>query len=172
LLWFPLKTPIEIGGEEIHCLSLRNHSMDRTLALEGKTVLSVIIPSNYDYWAQLEDKQEAYLVEKKKIEGAVINAISEVYPDIKNNVEVIDVATPLTFVRYTGNWRGSYEGWLFTEKSMSLRMPLTLPGLSNFYMAGHWVAPGGGLPAAALTARAAVELMCNNEKIQFTTSKP
>ena len=171
-LWFSLKTPIEIGGEEIQRLWLRNHSMDKTLAPGGKTVLSVMIPASYDYWAQLEDKQEEYLVEKKRIEGAVIGAISELYPDIRNNVEVVDVATPLTFVRYTGNWRGSYEGWLFTKKTMSLRMPLTLPGLSNFYMAGHWVAPGGGLPAAAITARAAVELMCNNEKIRFTTSKP
>jgi len=111
-------------------------------------------------------------LKKKRIEGAVIGAISELYPDIKNNVEVIDVATPLTFVRYTGNWRGSYGGWLFTKKTMSLRMPLTLPGLSNFYMAGHWVAPGGGLPAAAITGRVAVELMCNNENIRFTTSMP
>ena len=171
-LWFPLKTPIEIGGEQIQRLWLRNHSMDKTLAPEGKTVLSVMIPSSYDYWAQLEDKQEEYLVEKKRIEGAVINAISEVYPDIKNNVDAIDVATPLTFVRYTGNWRGSYEGWLFTKKTMSLRMPLTLPDLSHFYMAGHWVSAGGGLPAAAITGRAAVELMCNNENIRFTTSTP
>jgi phytoene dehydrogenase-like protein len=171
-LWFPLKTPVEIGGEQIRRLWLRNHSMDKTLAPEGKTVFSVMIPSNYDYWAQLEDKQEEYLVEKKRIEGAVINAISEVYPDIKNSVEAIDVATPLTFVRYTGNWRGSYEGWLFTKKTMSIRMPLTLPGLSHFYMAGHWVAPGGGLPAAAITGRAAVELMCKNENVRFTTSTP
>jgi phytoene dehydrogenase-like protein len=171
-LWFSLKTPIEIGGEEIHRLWLRNHSIDKTMAPEGKTVFTLMIPASYDYWAQLEDQQEAYLVEKKRIEGAVIGAISELYPDIRNNVEVVDVATPLTFERYTGNWRASYEGWLFTKKAVSLRMPLTLPGLSNFYMAGHWVAPGGGLPAAAITARAAVELMCNNEKIRFTTSKP
>jgi phytoene dehydrogenase-like protein len=169
---FSLRTPIEVGGEEIQRLWLWNHSIDKTMAPEGKTVFSVMIPASYDYWEQLEDKPEEYLIEKKRIEGAVISALSELYPDINNSVEVIDVATPLTFVRYTGNWRGSYEGWLFTEKTMSLRMPLTLPGLSNFYMAGHWVAPGGGLPAAALTARAAVELMCNKEKIRFTTSKP
>ena len=65
-LWFSLKTPIEIGGEEIQRLWLRNHSMDKTLAPEGKTVFSVMIPASYDYWAQLEDKQEEYLVEKKE----------------------------------------------------------------------------------------------------------
>ena len=146
--------------------------MDKTLAPEGKTVFTLMIPTNYDYWAQLADKQEEYLVEKKRIEGAVIGAISELYPDIKNKVEAIDVATPLTFVRYTGNWQGSYGGWLFTKKTMSVRMPLALPGLSHFYMAGHWVSPGGGLPVVAITARAAVELLCKNEKLHFVTTKP
>ena len=169
---FPLKTPIEIGGKEMQRLWLKNHSFDKTLAPDGKTVLSLMIPTNYDYWVQLEDKKDEYLAEKKRIEEAVIGAISEQYPDIKDNVEVVDVATPLTFVRYTGNWRGSYEGWLLTKKTMTLRMPLTLPGLSHFYMAGHWVSPGGGLPGAAITGRAAVKLMCKNEKMRFVTTKP
>jgi len=30
-------------------------------------------------------------------------------------------------------------------------MQKTLPGLANFYLAGHWVEPGGGLPAAAMS---------------------
>lgn len=171
-LGFSLKTPIKIGGEEIQRLSLRNCSIDKTLAPEGKTVFTLMIPTNYDYWAQLEGKKEEYLAVKKRIEEAVINAISDLYPDIKSKVEAVDVATPLTFVRYTGNWRGSYEGWLFTKKAMSLRMPLTLPGLSHFYMAGHWVSFGGGLPAAAVTARAAIKLMCKNEKMRFMTTKP
>jgi phytoene dehydrogenase-like protein len=171
-LSFPLKTPIELGGEEIQRLWLRNHSMDKALAPEGKTVFSLMIPTNYGYWVQLKDKKDEYLAEKKRIEEAVVNAISELYPDVKSKVEVVDVATPLTFVRHTGNWRGSYEGWLRTKKTMSLPMPLTLPGLSHFYMAGHWVSPGGGLPAAAITGRAAVKLMCKNEKMHFVTTRP
>jgi len=174
ILSFPLKTSIEIGGEEIQRLWLRNHSIDKTLAPEGKTVFSLIIPTSYDYWARLRDKTGAYLAEKKRIEGVVINAISEVYPDIKSKVEVADTTTPLTLVRNYGNWRGSYAGWQFTKKSMFLanRMPITLPGLSNFYMAGHWVVPGGGLTSAAITARAAIKRMCKNEKMRFETSKP
>ena len=104
----------------------------------------------------------------------MINAISELYPDIKNKVEVADTTTPLTFVQYYGNWRGSYSGWQLTKKSMPevFRMPITLPGLSNFYMAGHWVIPGGGLSSVAVAARAAVNLMCKNEKVRFVTTKP
>ena len=74
----------------------------------------------------------------------------------------MDVATPLTFVRYTGNWKGSYEGWQVTPDSYFLDLPQTLPGLSRFYMAGQWVVTGGGIPGAALSGRKAVKLMCRD----------
>ena len=64
-----------------------------------------------------------------------------------------DVATPMTWERYTGNWRGSYEGWQFNTSSFTSSMKKTLPGLDNFYMAGQWVNPGGGMPTAAMSGR-------------------
>lgn len=131
-----------------------------------------MIETKYDYWAKLKDKREEYLAEKKNIEEAVINAVSELYLGIEDKIEVVEVATPLTFVRYTGNWKGSYEGWLWTKDTYSLQMPQTLPGLSNFYMAGQWVSPGGGLYGAATSARRAVKFICKNEKKHFKSTKP
>lgn len=58
-----------------------------------------------------------------------------------------DMATPVTFHRHTGNWRGSYEGWLPTPEVINLRMSKTLPGLDNFYMAGQLVEPDVGVTA-------------------------
>lgn len=170
---FFLKKPITVAGEEKDSIILRNHSLDPTMAPEGKTVLTTRIESNFDYWDKLKDNEEEYLAEKKNIEESVINAISELYPGIQDKIEVVDVATPLTFIRYTGNWKGSYEGWLVNEKiSLTTEMPQTLPGLSNFYMAGQWVSPGGGLYGAATTARKAVKMICKNEKQRFITTKP
>ena len=51
--------------------------------------------------------------------------------------------------RYTGNWRGSFEGWMISMDAWDLRMKKTLFGLSDFYMVGQWVEPGCGLPPAA-----------------------
>jgi phytoene dehydrogenase-like protein len=172
-LSIPLKNPIKVGGEEKNRIEIRNHSFDPTLAPMGKTVFTIFMETNYDYWAKLKDDQEKYLAEKKNIEEHVINVLSELYPGIEDEVEIIDVASPLTFIRYTGNWRGSYEGWLWNKKvSLSLEMPQTLPGLSNFYMAGQWVSPGGGLYGAATTARKAVKMICKTEKQRFITTKP
>ena len=153
-------------------MRVRNHSYDPTLAPMGKTVLSLVIPTDYEYWNELGRDREKYEAEKKHVEETVIRAVSERYPAIRSKIEVVDVATPLTFVRYTGNWRGSYEGWQFTRDTMRLKIKPTLPSLSNFYMAGHWLAPGGGLPGAARSARRAVKLLCENERIPFKTTVP
>ncbi|MCA9993330.1 MAG: hypothetical protein KDE29_20230, partial [Anaerolineales bacterium] len=64
------------------------------------------------------------------------------YPGIRGQIEVKDVATPLSYERFTGNWQGSSCGWLLTKETMGLMiqgLDKTLPGLANFYMAGQWV---------------------------------
>lgn len=171
-LTFPLKNPIKIGGKESKNLSISNYCFDKTLAPQGKSVIISMIEADYDYWASLKNDRLKYLEEKQKIEESVVGALSELYPDIKSKIEAIDIATPLTFERYTGNWRGSYEGWLFSKKAMTMRMSQTLPGLSNFYMVGQWVSPGGGLPSGVITARNALKLICKGEKKKFVSTKP
>ena len=60
------------------------------------------------------------------------------FPGIKGQIEMVDVTTPMTYRRYTGNWQGSMEGSMITTKTpgtvMSQGMAQTLPGLENFYM--------------------------------------
>jgi len=88
-------------------------------------------------------------------------------------VEVIDVATPLTFERYTGNWKGSFEGWLITPENSSVIMkPMSqsLPDLNNFYMCGQWVEPGGGLPTAIMSGRRLIKKICKEDRRKFVTS--
>lgn len=53
---------------------------------------------------------EAYKAEKERIVGEVIDRLDKRFPGLAQQVEMRDVATPMTWVRYTGNWRGSYEG--------------------------------------------------------------
>ncbi len=171
-LTYPLQKPITIGGKEFKQISFENRSFDKTLAPEGKSALCVMLTADYDYWAGLKGDRGRYLAEKEQIADSVIGGLAELYPAIGSQVEVIDIATPLTFERYTGNWRASYEGWLMTKDTMRLQMPVTLPGLKGFYMAGQWVAPGGGLPGAAQSARSTLKLLCKNEKRKFVTTKP
>jgi len=102
----------------------------------------------------------------------VITLLDQRFPGLAAQVEMYDVATPMTWEHYTGNWRGSFEGWLITTKTFGMRMSKTLPGLENFYMAGQWVEPGGGLPTAVMSGRNVTQIICKQDKKKFVTSTP
>ena len=170
-----LKQPITIAGEKRDTIMVKHYCYDPTLAPAGKSVVEVIYPCDYAYWKLLADEPEKYETEKKLIALTVMNEIDKVYPGFSDQVEVVDVATPLTYERYTGNWQGSMEGWLITTHTMAMQsngkaMSKTLPGLDNFYMIGQWVEPGGGLPTGAISARNVIQLICHHDKKPFVVS--
>jgi len=128
--------------------------------------------SNYNYWEPLRQNMAHYKEEKEKIADTVIALLDKRFPGLAAQVEMKDVATPITFHRYTGNWQGSFEGWLMTPKNMTMNMSKTLPGLDCFYMVGQWVQPGGGLPSGAMTGRYAIQFLCKRDKKPFVAKVP
>jgi hypothetical protein len=60
---------------------------------------------------------------------------------------------------------------MFTKDSMKYSfgegMSKTLPGLSNFYMTGQWVEPGGGVPTSAISARKLIKWLCKQDGQKF-----
>lgn len=173
---FPLPAPITIAGEERDRLDVVNQSFDPTLAPPGKSVLVTMIPSHYPYWEKLYRDRDAYEEEKRRIADTVTSAIAGRFPRIAGKVEMTDVATPITYRRYTNNWKGSYEGWLLTTDNMAEGMlkgyKKTLPGLDRFYMIGQWTTPGGGLPPAASSGREVIQIICHRDGRPFVTSEP
>jgi phytoene dehydrogenase-like protein len=88
-------------------------------------------------------------------------------PHIQPAIEVIDVSTPATVERYTGNRQGTMEGWLVRPGDGFKPFRNTLPGLHQFMMVGQWVMPGGGLPSGPMTARPAVKAICRHDHVPF-----
>jgi phytoene dehydrogenase-like protein len=170
-LTFPLDTPITVAGKEEKTMTLRSYRFDPTLAPEGKNVLVVQYETDYDYWNDLNKDPGAYKKEKERITADIINRLEQRFPGISEKVEMTDVATPVTWERYTGNWRGSYEGWRFDAESFTSSMKKTLPGLNNFYMAGQWVNPGGGIPTAVMSGNHTIQMICKRDRKRFTPSR-
>ncbi len=172
LINYPLNEPVTIAGKELKRLSVHIYNFDPGLAPTGKTVLKVMLNSDYEYWKKLKQDPGRYKMEKDEIADQVIALLDQRFPGLAAQVEMRDVATPMTWERYTGNWRASHEGWLVTTKNFDMRMKKTLPGLKNFYMVGHWVEPGGGLPPAALSGRNLIQIICKKDKRPFVTTTP
>jgi phytoene dehydrogenase-like protein len=168
-LTFPVTQAFQAGSKEVNSLTFKNYSFDKSIAPAGKSVFCFMIENDFEYWKKIKGDREQYQREKNLIGELVVDALTAVFPEIKSHVDVVDVATPCTFHRYTGNWKGSYEGWLLTKNAITKQFPQTLPGLSNFYMVGQWVSPGGGLPTGVITAKAAIKKICKSEKRPFAS---
>jgi len=172
-LIFPLEEPIDVGGETRRWLHVSHHCYDPTMAPAGKSVVKVdFLQIDHAYWKALYADQECYKAEKQALAEAVIARLEKRFPGIAAQVEVVDVATPVTYERYTGNWQGSYMGWADTTETMLKVMSRTLPGLGRFYMAGQWVHPGGGVPGAVTSGRHLVQVMCKEDRRSFVTTVP
>jgi phytoene dehydrogenase-like protein len=148
--------------------SLMNYCYDPKMAPEGKTVVVMRYESPWDLWKDLGEKE--YAEEKEKIRKDASEILERRYPGISPYVEVVDVATPLTDVKYTGVWKGSYEGFLPSSKNLMDNLNPRLPGLKKFYLAGQWLFPGGGLPPAAQSGKWAVQYIVKEEHQNFRTS--
>lgn len=155
-------------------LSWRCFHFDPTFAPAHRTALTCVLPT-YDvgYWTGLRQRNaEAYRAEKARVSRSVIDILERARPGMRSAIEVIDVSTPATVVRITGNWRGSMQGWLLMPDTALETPSNRLPGLRRFYMAGQWIAPGGGLPGGLMSARAAVRALCRDDRTPFIVTPP
>jgi phytoene dehydrogenase-like protein len=169
---FPLESPITIGEKERNRLNVQIYNFDPSLAPAGKTVMRIYFASDYEYWKELMWDPERYEAEKEHIADQVVSSLDRRFPGLADQVEMWDVATPMTFERYTGNWLGTFLGWKITTKTLMMGLSKTLPGLENFYMAGQWVQPGGGVPTAAMSGRNVTQIICKRDKKPFITTVP
>jgi phytoene dehydrogenase-like protein len=168
-----LERPFVIGKQELGTLFVRTFNYSRRFAPPGKTVVQVEIETEWDYWNDLrgEDRRR-YRAEKERVAIEILERLEVHFPGISSQVEVTDVATPCTWWRYTLNRKGAWEGWLMTPEALRTTIERTLPGLSNLYMAGQWVMPGGGVPPCLYSGRHAVQLLCHRDGKRFRTIAP
>lgn len=171
---FPLKEPLQIDPQTVlHDLYIRVHHFDPTLAPYGKTLITSMMETrNWEYWVDLQrNAPERYRAEKQRIADALVTILEGKLGDVRDRVEMTDVTTPATIIGFTNNWKGSFEGWLITPETGFNQLPATLTGLDHFYLCGHWVAIGGGVPTAMLSGRNAAELICAQEHVKFEASR-
>jgi phytoene dehydrogenase-like protein len=170
---FALRQPTEIADAVQERLPVHIFNQDPTLAPTGKTSLVVMLPSSYEYWKELLQDRAAYDEKKGQVARTMVELLEQRFPGISGQVEMVDVATPISFEHYTGNWKGSFEGWLITpQNSHTMLRPMrqTLPGLQNFYMCGQWVQLGGGLPSGVMTGRQLLTAICKEDGKKFQTT--
>jgi len=111
----------------------------------------------YDFWKKAKEEGR-YDEEKRVLAEQISRTICRKYPQAENNIEVLDIATPLTYERYTGAYHGSWMAIQGPGDKMK-----TYPGsvsVHGLYFSGHRIMPLGGHPSALAAGRMAAQLVC------------
>jgi len=156
-----LNKPISYAGDTFSELSFFSYSGDGEHAPKGSTALTTIfLGDTYDFWKKAKEEGR-YKEEKQALADQVESAICRKYPQAKGNIEVIDIATPLTYERYTGAYHGSWMSVLAAGEKLK-SCPAYLKNASGVFFAGHRIRSPGGLPVAVFTGRQAAQMVCKH----------
>ena len=127
--------------------------LDPEFSPPGTCVVALITLSFGDLWLKLSPDQ--YLEAKNRIASKAIDLAETVAPGLREHIEVVEVATPLTNMRFTGNPTGSIYGFENSVQDSAMnRLPNRGP-LEGLYFAGAWVRVGGGFQPCIDSGRTA-----------------
>jgi all-trans-retinol 13,14-reductase len=119
----------------------------------GKNTVNLLTLQGYGPWERFETdyfagRKAAYNREKERMADVLIRKAEQaLLPGLSDAIEVKEIGTPLTNVRYTGHYRGAIYGWDQTvNNSGPTRIGHATP-IRNLYLAGAWSRPGHGYGA-------------------------
>ena len=171
-----LTKPQAAAGRQHGRIHVHNKCYDPEAAPAGKSAVTVFLDSDYFWWKEIAADPARYRAEKQRCAEIVIDILDQFHPGFRERVEVVDVSTPLTRERYTGNFMGTMQarkpGASMIQSFLKGSPQYAFPGVVGLYMAGQWVEAWGGITTAAQSARKAIQAMCKHDGLPFTTSIP
>jgi phytoene dehydrogenase-like protein len=137
-------------------------------------VISILCYAKYDTFDKFLDLKNKinndYISIKQKITEQLIEAVSKVLeiPNLKKHIEVMELATPITFRNYSNNPTGAIMGWKMTPLQFILNPLSQKTPIDNLFLCGQWASPSGGLPSVAISADVVSELAMDYLKNEIT----
>lgn len=135
---------------------------DNTLAPAGKGTLTIYVPAWIEYenqWRTESDgkggfkRTDAYKALKEEYAQIIIDRVeSKLGINLRDHIEFYEVATPITYHRYTKNRGGTMMGPRPGKKNMQSKVARYKTPYKNVFLGGHWAELGGGVPIATKAA--------------------
>lgn len=120
---------------------------------QGKNTVNILSLQGYSHWEKYEadywkGNKKEYRTEKERMADILIQTVEKtVLPGLSQAIEVKEIGTPLTNVRFTRNYQGAIYGWDQTMNNTGPnRVPHQTP-IKNLYLSGAWTQPGHGYGA-------------------------
>jgi len=154
-----LEKPIAYAGTTLSKIDFYSYSGMEGFAPKGCTALTTaLLGDTYHFWKKAKEEGR-YEEEKKRLALQISQIVSRIYPQAEGHIEVMDIATPLTYERYTGAYHGSWMSVVNVGDKMK-NYPGDLESVKGLYFAGHRLLYPGGLPVALASGRLAAQMVC------------
>jgi phytoene dehydrogenase-like protein/ferredoxin-NADP reductase len=138
------------------------NTVDPSVSPAGTASVVITQVAYSDQWMKLQPSQ--YAEAKDRFARRVFKVVGKAFPDLMDHIEVMEIGTPLTNMRYSGNPGGSYIGFDENFATNMLSLPMRGP-LEGLYFANAWVNLGGGFETCIATgAMASRDVLKDMEK--------
>ena len=110
--------------------------IDPSFSPEGTCQAALITLKYGDAWLRIPPAQ--YAAKKHECADAMLKVAGKLYPNLRNHIEEIEIATPITSMRYLGHPNGSFYGFEHHIKDSETFLP-NESHIKGLYGAGGWV---------------------------------
>ena len=141
---------------------LASSTRDKTLAPEDGGTITIFIPGfieQFDYWKTERGENgeyirgDAYKELKQEVADILLDRVEKnLSIDLRSHIVYLDIATPITHQRYTGNRGGTMMGARPGKANMKANVAHYKTPVKNLLLSGHWAELGGGVPVAIRSA--------------------
>jgi phytoene dehydrogenase-like protein len=159
------KDPENFENKEIE-ICLWSDKMSEFAPRDKKSlILRVNMPyKHFEKWRIGEKKRnEGYKEYKKSLAFKLINIVEDILPGLSNSIEIMEIATPLTYRDWGQRFEGSVAGWSRDIKRIRTNTKLlTENPIKNLLMVGIYsvLEPFlGGYPVSMYTGNLAADLI-------------
>ena len=110
----------------------------------GTCQLNIVTLKYGEPWLQIPPAD--YLETKYRCAEGMLGRVEEVFPGVRAHIEEIEVATPLTYMRYLGHPAGAIYGYEQLAKDSLFFQPGRYSPIDGLFFAGGWVGDCGFEP--------------------------
>ncbi|WP_394130124.1 phytoene desaturase family protein [Shewanella maritima] len=140
----------DVAHELMQSISAPKHTMltcynydDPSFAPPGKTALSLLCLQYGEPWQQLNVEQ--YAKTKYELAEKLLDHAERVFPNIRAHIEEVEVATPLTMMRYLNTPGGAIYGFQQNTQDANI-FRRRIDEITGLHFAGCWFGMGGFQP--------------------------
>lgn len=150
------KISFELGYKDAPIALVDHAQIDSSLVPAGKGSLMIMVLDSFRHWKDLSE--ENYKKIKAEVADILIKRASKYLPGLLENIDFIEIATPMTMARYGTSPEGAIYGFAQTVKQSGFNRLDNKTKIKGLFLAGAWTFPGGGVHGCFVSGLQAADL--------------